>query len=50
MAQISQLIEQAWKHLGTKNVPEVARAAWFGNICQESMWDLKADEGGHIDL
>lgn len=50
MAQISQLIEQAWKHLGTKNVPEVARAAWFGNICQESMWDLKADEGGHIGL
>lgn len=50
MAQISQLIEQAWKHLGTKNVPEVARAAWFGNICQESMWDLKADEGDHIGL
>ena len=50
MAQISQLIEQAWKHLGTKNVPEVARAAWFGNICQESMWNLKADEGDHIGL
>lgn len=50
MAQISQLIEQAWKHLASKNVPEVARAAWFGNICQESMWDLKADEGDHIGL
>lgn len=50
MAQISQLIEQAWKYLGTKNVPEVARAAWFGNICQESMWNLKADEGDHIGL
>ena len=50
MAQISQLIEQAWKYLGTKNIPEVARAAWFGNICQESMWNLKADEGDHIGL
>lgn len=50
MAQISQLIEQAWRHLGTKNVPEVARAAWFGNIMQESTWNLHADEGDHIGL
>ena len=50
MAQISQLIEQAWKHLGTKNVPEVARAAWFGNIMQESTWNLHADEGDYIGL
>ena len=50
MAQISQLIEQAWKHLGIKNVPEVARAAWFGNICQESMWNLQADNGDHRGL
>lgn len=50
MAQISQLIEQAWKHLGTKNVPEVARAAWFGNIMQESTWNLHADNNTHRGL
>lgn len=50
MAQISQLIEQAWKHLGTKNIPEVARAAWFGNIMQESTWNLHADNGTHRGL
>lgn len=50
MAQISQLIEQAWKHLGTKNIPEVARAAWFGNIMQESTWNLHADNDTHRGL
>lgn len=50
MAQISQLIEQAWKHLGTKNIPEVARAAWFGNIMQESTWNLHADNNTHRGL
>ena len=47
MAQISQLIEQAWKHLASKNIPEVARAAWFGNIMQESTWNLHADNNTH---
>lgn len=50
MAQISQLIEQAWKHLASKNIPEVARAAWFGNIMQESTWNLHADNGTHRGL
>ena len=50
MAQISQLIEQAWKYLGTKNIPEVARAAWFGNIMQESTWNLHADNNTHRGL
>lgn len=50
MAQISQLIEQAWKHLASKNVPEVARAAWFGNIMQESTWNLHADNDTHRGL
>lgn len=50
MAQISQLIEQAWKHLASKNIPEVARAAWFGNIMQESTWNLHADNNTHRGL